>query len=59
MNLGAAFGVHPDRQCFPLAARVKQLQNVIEDRVQRQRWSRSTSAPAQMRQDKLLKLLKA
>jgi hypothetical protein len=58
VNLGTAFGVHPDRQRFPLAAGVKQLQDVIENRVQRQRWSRPTPAPAQMWQDKLLKLIK-
>ncbi|MGF6292520.1 hypothetical protein QFZ98_004381 [Paraburkholderia youngii] len=38
--------------------RVKQLQDVIEDCMQRQGWSRPTSATAQIRQDKLLKLLK-
>jgi len=58
VNLGTAFGVHLDWQCLPLAARVKQLQDVIENRVQRKRWSGSTSASAQMWQDKLLKLLK-
>jgi hypothetical protein len=59
VNLGTASGVHLDWQCFPLAAGVKQLQDVIENRVQRKRWSGSTPASAQMWQYKLFKLLKA
>jgi hypothetical protein len=31
VNLGEASGVHLDRQCFPLAAGVKHLQDVIEE----------------------------
>lgn len=59
VNLGETSGVHLDRQCFPLAAGVKHLQDVIDEGVQRQRWSGSTPSTAQMRQDKLFKLLKA
>jgi hypothetical protein len=44
-------------QRFPLAPHVKHLQDVIEEGVQRQRGSRSTTAPVQMGHDKLLKLL--
>jgi len=47
-----------DGQFLPLTPEIQQLQDVVEDRVQRQfdRWS---SAPhRQVRQDKLLELLK-
>jgi hypothetical protein len=53
------FGIPFDRQHLPLAAHVQQLQDVVEDFVQRQRGWWAASTTAQMWQDKFVELLKA
>jgi hypothetical protein len=45
-----------DGQFFPLTAEVQQLQNVVEDRVQRELRLRAATPDVQMGQDKFLKL---
>ena len=46
-----------NRQFLPLSAEVQELQNVVEDRIQRELRLRATAADVQMGQDKLLKLV--
>jgi hypothetical protein len=57
MNFWVTLLILFDRQLVPLAAHVKQLQNVIGDRVQRKFRSRTATARTSMGQDKLLELL--
>jgi hypothetical protein len=55
MNFWTTFAILFDRQLFPLAAQLQQLQNVVEDLVQTQLWCWTAAAAGKMRQDKLLK----
>ena len=53
MNFRTAVRTCCDRQLFPLAAHVKQTQEVVEDRMQAQFWRRAAAPHHQVRQDKL------
>ena len=55
VNLRPASCVFFDRQLLPLTADMKQFQNVVEDRIQRQFGQRTTTANHKMWADKFLK----
>ena len=56
MNFRRSCLISFDWKFMPLTPGVKQPQNVIEDRMQRQFWRRSPAAHQKVGQDKLLEL---